>query len=105
MSKAHPDDEQNTIRLLRDLNSDIEGKITWLRHKADCEAGTIDRMLLLGNYPLEIMVEKLITKFKFRKKDKKQWEERIKSHLRHLGKGEHNLKVKTFKSGKIAFDY
>ena len=58
MSNAEMIDEVDSIRQVSNPDP-VHNKLTWLRHKADSEAGLIDQMVLEGNLTMEMMISKL----------------------------------------------
>jgi hypothetical protein len=115
MSQSNPNDKADTSDQLRHPRP-INGKTTWLRHKADAESGMIDLMILSGNFTINQMIKELSKNPNFKSKDYPQWEQRIKDHILHLstlegdsrnrasGVGGHNLKIKENEFGEFFFD-
>lgn len=70
----------------------------WLRHGRGTEAAMIDSMLLEGRYSLDDMIDQLDEEFSEKKKTRRRWEKRIRSHFEHLqhsdaGQIPHNCKL------------
>jgi hypothetical protein len=58
MSRGRPEDLQNTIDQIKNLNP-VKGDLTWLRHKLRDQSGELDLLLLKGG-TLEDIAKKLI---------------------------------------------
>lgn len=110
-------DDAETIRQIRNQKP-VQNNLTWLRHRADSEAGLIDQMILKGTFNLEMMIYELHRGRVLTPKSRTAWKNRIKNHLLHLstvegdrfnqisGTGGHNLRIKTSSgAGAICLDY
>ena len=110
MSKGKSTDWADTLLQIKYPNPCTGGK-TWLRHKENSKAGTIDRMILEGKYTVTEIAQELKRICPNNKPLATQLN-LVEGHIKHLQEGEgwgfakgeepHRLRIRS--DGRVRFD-